>query len=127
VSDATSPQSAHPYPRPARPDWTCLRCGESNRSDWRLCHHCDTVRPLPTDWYAEGPAYHLDDDGELTLCCDAPGCTAQLALIAGVAREDHSWGRLSLYGAQNPTDMDLCPKHHQIALSALHTALRGSG
>lgn len=47
---------------------------------------------------------------ENTLYCDARPCTAAVSMVNGVPREDHGWGRLTLY--EDPgKDYDLCPWH----------------
>lgn len=57
---------------------------------------------------------------EFTLHCDIPQCTAQLSMVAGIARSEHNWGRISIYHDQPaPQDMDLCPRHYREMLAAI--------
>lgn len=54
---------------------------------------------------------------EFVLHCDIPTCPAQLAMVGGVPRSEHGWGRLSLYddyhgeGLFGARDYDLCQVH----------------
>ena len=50
---------------------------------------------------------------EFVLHCDVQWCPARLAMISGVTRESHGWGRMSVYLNQTgeTEDYDLCPRH----------------
>lgn len=65
---------------------------------------------------------------EFVLHCDVAGCPAQLSMVAGVARSEHGWGRVSAYGDDNSAqDYDLCTEHHAAMNAVLEGRLRRFG
>jgi len=59
---------------------------------------------------------------EYTLLCDVPDCEASVAMVSGVDRSEHRWGRISVYtnGLTFPDDYDLCPTHFSAIKDVLH-------
>jgi hypothetical protein len=47
---------------------------------------------------------------EFALFCDVPGCSGALSMVAGVSRDQHGWGRITVY---DDADYDLCPEHYR--------------
>lgn len=58
---------------------------------------------------------------EMTLHCDAHDCAASVSMVPGVSREEHGWGRMSIYGKAPLAfaDYDLCPEHLQRTLEVV--------